>query len=61
MDSYPVYQASSNYNDPYEKASKGGVPQTNNPWPYLSTSNQTAGSTVSSTASSKVTFLERGT
>ncbi|KAL4394679.1 hypothetical protein AHAS_Ahas02G0176100 [Arachis hypogaea] len=43
------------------KLAEEGVPQTNNPWPYPSTSNQTAGSTVSSTTSSNVTFLERGT
>ncbi|QHN94804.1 hypothetical protein HN51_042670 [Arachis hypogaea] len=43
------------------KLAEEGVPETNNPQPTPSTSNQTTGSSVSSTASSKVTFLERGT
>ncbi|KAL4393630.1 hypothetical protein AHAS_Ahas02G0071200 [Arachis hypogaea] len=41
------------------KLAEEEVPQTNNPRPYSSTSNQTAGSTVSFTASLEVTFLKR--
>ncbi|XLR19691.1 hypothetical protein S83_047603, partial [Arachis hypogaea] len=61
VDSYPSIKLLPTIMNLMRKLAEEGVPQTNNPRPpYPSTSNQTAGSTVSSTASSKVLWLVGG-